>query len=139
MSTLQVNTIRHNTTGFNNVITHADGAGTANAVHARAWVNFNGSGTVAIRAQFNVNSITDNNTGAYTINFANAMPDVNYSWSLNGGAVYNGSVFCMIDATTGGNDATNGVATGSLGMEVRGNGGNYSTFDSDWVTASIFR
>ena len=46
---------------------------------ARAWVNFNGSGTVAIRASGNVSSITDNGTGDYTINFATAMPDANYS------------------------------------------------------------
>lgn len=48
----------------------------------RAWVNFNGTGTVAIRADENVSSITDNGTGLYTINFTNAMPDANYS--LNG-------------------------------------------------------
>ena len=46
---------------------------------SRAWVNFNGAGTVAIRASGNVSSITDNGTGDYTINFATAMPDANYS------------------------------------------------------------
>jgi hypothetical protein len=46
---------------------------------AKAWVNFNGTGTVAIRAQFNVSSITDNGTGDYTVNFTTAMPDANYS------------------------------------------------------------
>ena len=45
---------------------------------AKAWVNFNGSGTVAIRASFNVTSITDNATGDYTINFTNALSDTNY-------------------------------------------------------------
>ena len=45
----------------------------------RAWVNFNGTGTPAIRASFNVSSITDNGTGDYTVNFTNAMPDANYS------------------------------------------------------------
>lgn len=44
----------------------------------RAWVNFNGTGTVAIRASGNVSSITDRNTGQYRINFTNAMPDTNY-------------------------------------------------------------
>jgi hypothetical protein len=42
-------------------------------------VNFNGTGTVAIRASGNVSSITDNGTGDYTINFTNAMPDANYA------------------------------------------------------------
>ena len=46
---------------------------------AKAWVNFNGTGTVAIRASFNVSSITDNNTGDYTVNFTNALADANYS------------------------------------------------------------
>jgi hypothetical protein len=44
----------------------------------RAWVNFNGTGTVAIRASGNVSSITDNGTGDYTVNFTTAMPDANY-------------------------------------------------------------
>lgn len=45
---------------------------------AKAWVNFNGTGTVAIRAAFNVSSITDNAPGDYTVNFTTAMSDVNY-------------------------------------------------------------
>lgn len=44
----------------------------------RAWVNFNGRGTIEIRASFNVSSITDNGTGDYTVNFTNALPDANY-------------------------------------------------------------
>ena len=54
------------------------------AYGVRAWVNFNGTGTVAIRASGNVSSITDNATGDYTVNFATNMPDVNYAaTSLN--------------------------------------------------------
>ena len=45
---------------------------------ARAWVNFNGTGTVAIRDSFNVSSITDNGTGDYTVNFDQDMPNANY-------------------------------------------------------------
>lgn len=45
----------------------------------RAWVNFNGTGTVAIRASGNVSSITDAGTGVYGVNLTNAMPDANYS------------------------------------------------------------
>lgn len=45
----------------------------------RAWVNFNGTGTVAIRASGNVSSITDNGVGDYTINFTTAMPDADYA------------------------------------------------------------
>ena len=45
---------------------------------AKAWVNFNGTGTVAIRESFSTSSITDNATGSYTVNFATAMTDANY-------------------------------------------------------------
>jgi hypothetical protein len=51
----------------------------ATAYGCRAWVNFNGTGTPAIRASGNVSSITDLGTGQYRINFTNAMPDANYS------------------------------------------------------------
>lgn len=65
----------------------------------RAWVNFNGTGTVAIRASFNVSSITDNSTGNYTINFTNALPDANYATvALQHDAVGTGG---QINGTTG--------------------------------------
>lgn len=53
--------------------------GTAPIYACRAWINFNGTGTVSIRASGNVSSITDNGVGLYTINFITAMPDVNYA------------------------------------------------------------
>jgi hypothetical protein len=46
---------------------------------AKAWINFNGTGTPAIRASFNVSSITDNNTGDYSVNFTTALTDINYA------------------------------------------------------------
>ena len=55
----------------------------ATAYGCRAWVNFNGTGTPAIRASGNVTSITDVGTGTYKINFTNAMPDANYSTSIS--------------------------------------------------------
>ena len=48
---------------------------------AKAWVNFNGTSTVAIRGSYNVSSITDNGTGIYTVNFSSNMPDTNYAVS----------------------------------------------------------
>ena len=56
-------------------------SGSAPLYAARAWVNFNGTGTVAIRASGNVSSITDNGAGIYTVNFTTAMPDANYAVS----------------------------------------------------------
>jgi hypothetical protein len=55
----------------------------ATAYGCRAWVNFNGTGTPAIRASGNVSSITDNGTGVYTVNFTTALPDANYSVQAN--------------------------------------------------------
>lgn len=64
----------------------------------RAWVNFDGTGTVAIRASGNVSSITDNGTGDYTVNFTTAMPDANYVCNVtasrdNAGSGFVGSLF----------------------------------------------
>ena len=52
---------------------------------AKAWVNFNGTGTPAIRGSYNVSSITDNGTGDYTINFTNAFANTNYAAFASGG------------------------------------------------------
>ena len=54
----------------------------ATAYGCRAWVNFDGTGTPAIREDGNVSSITDNGTGDYTVNFTTAMPDANYEYSF---------------------------------------------------------
>jgi hypothetical protein len=67
MSTLRVNTLQ----------TQAG----VEVYTAKAWVNFNGTGTVAIRAAGNVSSITDNGTGDYTVNFTTAFADTNYSFT----------------------------------------------------------
>jgi len=73
MSTLRLTTIS-NQTGSSSVPSETVINGSA-----KAWVNFNGTGTVAIRASFNVSSITDNGTGQYTVNFSTAFADANYS------------------------------------------------------------
>jgi len=64
---------------WNGVDSLTTASGSAPSYSARAWVNFNGTGTVAIRASGNVSSITDNGTGDYTVNFTTAMPDANYN------------------------------------------------------------
>lgn len=73
MSTIKVSTVSNlagtNSTSADNVISGS----------AKAWVNLDGTGTVSIRASYNVTSITDNGTGDYTINFTNAMSDTNYA------------------------------------------------------------
>jgi len=69
------------TTGsFSGNMSFNSGYGSAAVAYGcRSWVNFNGTGTVAIRASGNVSSITDNGEGDYTVNFTTAMPDANYA------------------------------------------------------------
>ena len=62
-------------------------SGSAPSYSARAWVNFNGTGTVAIRGSANVSSITDNGTGNYDVNFTTAMADTNYATTASGSAI----------------------------------------------------
>ena len=74
---------------------------------AKAWVNFNGTGTVAIRRAFNVASITDSGTGNYTVNFTTVMVDGAYSASgatsndstLRFDVYYAGSIRVVTNAT----------------------------------------
>ena len=105
----------------------------------KAWVNFNGTGTVAIRAGYNVSSISDNGTGDYTVNFTTAMSDVNYSINVNargngdanrggGGLVY------LPNATI----PTTSAARFSTFVGASGSGGGV-IFDMDYVYVSIFR
>jgi hypothetical protein len=107
---------------------------------AKAWVNFNGTGTVAIRAAFNVSSITDNGTGDYTLNFTNAMPDANYSLVANGTQ----PVFNNFDALVVGLKRSLGEAsltTSGASIRCTNNAdmtGN-SAIDAPVVTVAIFR
>lgn len=82
MSTLNLVTLK-TTNITNSANTSAITTDNLIAGSCKAWVNFNGTGTVAIRASFNVSSITDNGVGDYTVNFTTAMQDANYSWALN--------------------------------------------------------
>ena len=75
--TANVDNIQSSTAGT--PVVFKDGNGTQIGTLCRAWVNFNGTGTVAIRASFNVSSITDNGTGSYTLNFTTALSDANYA------------------------------------------------------------
>ena len=69
------------------ITTALNATGSAPIYACRAWVNFNGTGTVAIRASGNVSSITDNGTGDYTVNFTTAMPDANYASVITAGTI----------------------------------------------------
>jgi len=83
MSTLSVGTIQSSTTSPPTI---DNSAGTEIGTFCRTWVNFNGQGTIATRASFNVSSIFDNGTGSYTINFTTALVDANYVCTVSASA-----------------------------------------------------
>ena len=72
-------------------LTQFNASGSAPVYATRAWCNFNGTGTVAIRSSGNVSSITDNGVGIYTVNFTTAMSDANYAVNVTGMETSNGS------------------------------------------------
>ena len=99
----------------------------ATAYGCRAWVNFNGTGTVAIRASGNVSSITDNGTGDYTVNFTTAMVDANYS-----------ALVAAINIDYGAKATILSTATASARFSIV-NGAIQAAADASIVCVSIFR
>lgn len=108
--------------------------GSAPVYACRAWVNFNGTGTVAIRASGNVTSITDNGTGDYTVSYTTALPDVNYSVVLMAQRTSAGGA---CDASVYGGASSN-LNTGNFRMTVL-NAAALAAEDSPLVCAAVFR
>jgi hypothetical protein len=105
------------------------GFGSVTTVYGcRSWVNFNGTGTVAIRASGNVSSITDNGTGYYTVNLTTAMPDINCAVLLSNG---NGTPNAARDTIKTGTMVT----TSSFYISLYSGG----ALDSDFINAAVFR
>ena len=103
--------------------------GSAPSYTCRAWVNFNGTGTVAIRASGNVSSITDNGTGSYQINFTTAMPDANYSITVSSALTSNYPIYGMGTPVAGA--VTIALANQTASAQTAA--------DSTYVYAAIFR
>jgi hypothetical protein len=114
---------------FSNGATFVTPVGTAPVYGCRAWVNFNGTGTVAIRASGNVSSITDNGTGDYTVNFTTAMPDANYSVVATSIAENTGF---------GSTPIKTGTTPTSSSVNIRAVG-NTNYYDPSFVNVAIFR
>jgi len=111
-------------------------SGTAPLYMARAWVNFNGTGTVAIRASGNVTSITDNATADYTVNFTTAMPDINYATIGTTGTGANFQAPCTLNINrvqTSGSHVDPTTSAVRISIDPIGNG------DSKYVNVVIFR
>ena len=131
VSTAAANTATNTKISFvepNRVVT-ADVAGPG---LCKAWVNFNGAGTVAIRAAFNVSAIQDNGTGDYTVNFTTAMSDANYAVSLTS------RITATAIAPVVANLLTTTTPTSSLFRMVTDRNG-VGPADPDYVFASVFR
>jgi hypothetical protein len=112
----------------------------ATAFGCRAWVNFDGTGTPAIRASGNVSSITDNGTGDYTVNFTTALVDANYSVVMSSSREPNtgGGVFCQNIATDNATGLNVTPTTTAIRLATN-RGSGLGAADVTYVTASIFR
>ena len=118
-----------------NVDTIKDAAGLREFFPCTAWVNFNGTGTVAIRDSGNVSSITDNAVGDYTVNFNVAMMNADYSIGGQSGVniVNNISTGMGINSIDGsGYLTTNSVRVAS------GSKSNGSLMDVELIFIQIF-
>ena len=101
---------------------------------AKAWVNFNGTGTVAIRRAFNVSSVTDNGTGNYTVNFTNSMFDNNYAIVATGDYTLGSDGINFINTNS---DGTNGSKT-TNGFGVTSFVPSFSLSDVQGICITIF-
>jgi len=115
----------------------------ATAYGCRAWVNFNGQGTIAIRESGNVSSLTDLGTGFYQINFTTAMPDVNYAVSGMSRGYNDGASNPSNFTTTAIDRDTNSLSTGFVKICAGRTGGSGSTssefLDMETQTVAVFR
>lgn len=104
----------------------------ATAYGCRAWVNFNGTGTVAIRASANVSSITDNSVGNYTVNFSSALVDANYAASAAAGSpgTRDGGAFVPATAVP---------TTTALIVRCFGSNAPDTSIDHTYVYVAVFR
>ena len=103
--------------------------GISQARIAKAWVNFTGSGTPSINASYNVSSITDTDTGRYTVNFSTALADANYCFA--GSAGNNG-------ATTNGRDVSLDGTRTTSGVAIRVSYNDSSTQDDAYIGVMVF-
>ncbi|UOF82839.1 hypothetical protein [Caudoviricetes sp.] len=112
----------------------SDNFDTAGGNAVKAWVNFNGTGTVAIRASFNVSSITDNGTGDYTVNFTNALADANYAQVTDCGDS-SAADTTLLNFTYAGVEVPQTTSAFRFTTALIGTGPR----DQKYITASVFR
>ena len=86
MATLKTNTLTGTSTAGSIAVTGEGNSTTTNLQQglAKAWVNFNGTGTIATRDTFNVSSLNDDGTGLYDFVYTNNMSSQNYAPAISG-------------------------------------------------------
>ena len=114
-------------------------SGSAPKFACRAWVNFNGTGTVAIRASGNVSSITDNGNGDYTVNFTTAMPDADYSVVTNTVSQLENTEGATVTIKAANNTSNPDLLTSSAVRLMRRGTFNEVRSDGTHVHVAIFR
>lgn len=149
MSTLNTTNLKHpgsassnialDSSGNTRITAITDSAGANRSTPAaiangtcKAWVNFNGTGTIAIRASYNISSITDGGTGSYTAIFTTAMPDANYAVVTGGPNGTNGTNITALNLLS--------VSAASFVLQQTATGGGTGGLtDSSLVCAAVFR
>ena len=101
----------------------------------RAWVNFNGTGTVAIRASGNVSSITDNGVGSFTVNFTTTMPDNSYTKIISSSLNYSVNPSCIGVDTMAGNESIPTISSFTFFIQMI----NSAAFDPKYINVAVFR
>ena len=124
MSTLNVANIQSLSTSTLPVV--KDSAGTEKGQFARTWVNFTGSGTVAINDHFNISSLVDNGLGHYTLNFTVAFSNTNYCYTDSG------------NNTSGGARTVTTVTQNTNSFTFKTRGTNVAAFDPSTVCLAFF-
>jgi hypothetical protein len=122
--------------GYQNV---AQTGGSAPYAAARAWVNFNGTGTPSINNTQNVSSITDNGVGDYYINFAIALPDANYTVSGHGTRTASGPTLGTLFPFLQAGGSAIRQAPLATGFRIACQNFSGGAFDDDYITLSVFR
>ena len=126
MSTLKVNTIQNTSGGSGSTPAEIEQG------RAKAWVNFNGTGTLAIRDSYNVSSVDDDSTGHFTINFSTAMTNANYVITGTTGTTTGNNCFLFILT-----EQNKSKSTSLFQINVLGTGSYISSVDPEHCNVVI--
>lgn len=128
-SELRVNTLK-DASGNNSVAMEYVAGGSA-----KAWVNFNGTGTIASRDSLNISGLADNGTGDYTVTFSNALSNANYSSTMSCGNDSTGN--SGLRAANGLSSPTRTTSVIGVGTAAVSSTSNRTSIDDNTISLSI--